>query len=351
MAFVYPQNYEISAIMPQLQDRGLAGRVGLELCPIKNTNASQVRWIQEDDYYGLQQMRGMDGAPTHVQRVGSKTFVYEPAIFGEVIPITEQELTTRAGSAPIDNTPIDVSELVLNADQQLINREYDRMESSVWTLFTTGTLSIKLDGPNGTQVAYTDTYPIQTYSASIPWSTVATATPLSNIQSAQQLSVGYSVDFGPAAKMYLNRVTANRMLNNTNASDLGGRRLNNGGTINSMADINTYFLGQGLPQIVVYDQGYRNKIGTTGSTNFTKFIPDGKFVLVGARPGNARLAEYQVTRNLNNPNGAPGSYRYVKDYANGINAEKRTPPNIEIHRGHSGGISLYYPSAVVVGSV
>ena len=58
-----------------------------------------------------------------------------------------------------------------------------------------------------------------------------------------------------------------------------------------------------------------------------------------------------MTRNLNNPGGAPGSYRYIKDFAQGINAPKETPPHIETHRGHNGGVTIEYPSAVVIMNV
>jgi hypothetical protein len=58
-----------------------------------------------------------------------------------------------------------------------------------------------------------------------------------------------------------------------------------------------------------------------------------------------------MTRNLNNPGGAPGHYEYIKDYAQGINAPKETPPKIEIHVGHNGGPVCFRPGSIVIMSV
>jgi hypothetical protein len=211
--FNYPTNYELSQIEPDLTARGEAGRAGLQIMPIRNVNAGEVRWSQQDNFYGLQALRGLDGAPTRVQRVGTKTYTYEPGVFGEYIDITETELTRRAGYAP-NGTPIDIADLVVDADQQLINREFDRIEATIWALLTTGTFSIKMDGPTGTQVGFSDTFAIQTFTAGVPWATSATATPIANFQAVQQLGMaaGHSVDLGAGAIAYMNSVTSNRLL-------------------------------------------------------------------------------------------------------------------------------------------
>lgn len=352
--FNYPTNFELQAVEPNLVARAEAGRLGLQIMPVRNVNAAEVRWTQQDNYYGLQHLRGLDGAPTRVQRVGMKTYSYEPGVFGEFVDITETELTRRAGYSPI-GTPIDVTDLVMDADSQLINRELDRIESTIWTLLTTGTFSIKLDGPNGTQVGYSDTFSVQTYTASVAWATAATATPITNFQAVQQLgqAAGYSVDLGAGAVAYMNSVTSNRMLNNANSADLSGRRINGGNTSNSVADVNRYFAAQNLPQIQVYDAGYQ-KTGTNATLPtagaFTKFIPDGTVVVIGKRVSGAKVGEYVKTRNASNGL-LPGSYGYTIDRVNGANAEKRTPANIERHRGHNGGPVLYLPSSIVVMTV
>ena len=351
MPFIYPTATQMREIEPELVARDRRERVGMQIFPVQSVNAAKVRWTQRDNYAGLQQLRGMDGQPTYVKRIGRKTFEYEPGVFGEYIDITETELTNRAGSADPVVVNIPVGDLQMENDEYLIQREDDRIESSIWAVLTTGTITIKIAGPNGQQTGYTDTYPVQTYSAGVAWSTVATATPIRNFQSVQQLGLaaGKGVDLGAGATAYMNSVTSNNLLNNTNASDLGGRRIGMGNTVNTLNDVNQYLLGQNLPRIQVYDAGYVNDSGT-----FTKFIPDNKAVVVGNRPSGQMVGAYIMTRNASN-NFRPGSYRYVLDRANGnlgsAPAEKRTPANIETHRGHNGGPVIWWPSAVVVMSV
>jgi hypothetical protein len=350
--FNYPTNFELQQIEPDLVARGAAGRLGLDIMPVRNVNAGEVRWTQQDNFYGLQALRGLDGAPTRVQRIGTKTYSYEPGVFGEFIDITETELTRRAGYAPV-GTPIDIADMIVDADQQLINREFDRIEATIWSLLTTGTFSIKLDGPTGTQVGFSDTFAIQTFTAGVAWATSATATPIVNFQAVQQLgqAAGHSVDLGAGAVAYMNSVTSNRMLNNANAADLSGRRITAGNTPNNLADVNRYFAAQNLPQMQVYDNGYQSTITVGASVGpFVKFIPDGKVVVVGKRTSGAQVGNYVKTRNASNGL-MPGSYAYTLDRANGVNAERRTPANIERHRGHNGGPILLFPGAVVVMNV
>ena len=353
MPYVYPTNFTMRALQQQWIARNREGRIGLDIMPPLPQNAGVVRWSQEDNYGGLQALRGLDGRPTRVQRVGEKIYEYEPGVFGEYETITETELTKRAANFDILTTPIEIGDLVGAADRLLIGREFDRMESSVWALLTTGTLQIILDGPNGTQIGYNDQYTFQSYTSTYQWSVAGSATPIQDFQNVQQLgyATGISVDLGAAATAYMNQYTANQILNNSNAADFGGRRNQYGATLNNLGALDNYWKAQNLPGIVVYDGGFWNKPQTQGGV-FSKFLPNGTVVVVGQRPGGVPIGNYVLTRNLvNGSGGKPGSYRRVVDRVNGVNGEMRIPPNIEIHRGHNGGPAIYYPSAVVVMNV
>jgi hypothetical protein len=352
MPFIYPTSAELRSIDQELVVRGRAGRIGLDIMPVRGVNAAKVRWTQQDNYVGLQQMRGLDGEPLHVKRIGQNTYEYEPGVFGEFQDITETELTIRAGSVDVATTPIDVQDLVVGAKNQLVGRELDRQESSVWKLLTTGTIEITLAGINGTQIGWSESFDIQTYTAAVGWGTSGSATPLLNFQAVGQLGIGRGVNFGASATAYMNSYTANNLLNNTNTSDLGGRRVGGGNTINTLADIRQMIVAQEGPRIVTYDAGY---IADGVGQEFQLFIPNNKVVVVGSRPSGARIGEYILTRNAS-AGYRPVSYDYVIDRANGGgqgggNGEKRTPANIEVHRGHNGGPVIYWPSAVVVMNV
>ena len=342
MPYVFPNNRELSTIAPEKIARATAERVGFNIMPMRDVPAGVIQWEQQDNYFGLQQLRGLDGAPTVVKPVGSKSYSYTPGIYGEYMTVTETELTLRAGSTS-DDVPIQVGDLVLRRQDQLLVREADRVELIIWTLLTTGTFSIALPGG---AIGFTDTFTLQTYTATPTWATVATAVPLLDFRAVQLLGAGKGVNFGGGAVAYMNRVTANSLLANTNAADLAGRRVSGGNTINTISDINRITLEQDTPSIVVYDEGYYDNTNT-----FVRFIPNNKVVVVGRRGAGERIGEYLKTLNANNPNRAPGSYSFTIDRANGTNGEKRVPPNIEVHQGHNGGPVIYYPGSIVVMTV
>lgn len=356
MNFVYPTAAEMTEILPEIESLGRAGRVGLELFPVEKKQTFFVRWFQRDNPYGLMQFRGLDGQPPKVQRLGGQTYIYEPGVYGEYDLITERELLTRA--APMNlNIPIPITDLVMDANRQLTGRLYDRMEANAWTTCATGTLSIPFVGPSGVQNFYQQTFNIQTYAAPVPWSSSTTATPLLNFQAAQQLGVGHGTDFGAGATAYMNQYTANLLINNQNPDDLFGKRDNFGATLNNLPGIISYFQGQNLSKLVVYDRGYQiSPIAgpeTLPSTQYQKFIPNHIVIIIGARPGNAPVGHWQQTIQSMSPTGdsGPGSYSFVKDYAQGINAPKEVPPRIEVHQGFNGGVAIEYPNSIVAMTV
>jgi hypothetical protein len=161
------------------------------------------------------------------------------------------------------------------------------------------------------------------------------------MRGVQLLSRGKGVSFGAAAKAFMNRTTANNMLANTNASDLGGRLANifstGAAVVPSIGVTNAILAGEDLPQIVVMDDGY-----VTDAGSFVNYIANGKVVVVGARPGGAPIADMALTRNANNEGVAPGPYMFIKDRTGDT-----VPPTIEVHSGWNGGPRLYYPSAIV----
>lgn len=347
MPFIYPTAAEFSEIEQELITEGRTGRVGFDILPVETADTFKIRWAQKDNYYGLQQLRGLDGAPSKVQRIGTKVFEYEPGVFGEYEVVTETELSTRAENLNMLTANIKIGDIIGEIDRQLLGRENDRMEASIWTLLTTGTISISLAG-SAAGIGYLDTYTLQTYSPT-GWAS-GSATPILDFQYVQQHgeASGISVNFGIGAKAYMNGFTANLLINNGNAADLDGRRGMYGATLNNMKDIANYFAGQGLAEPVVYDRGYQAT--TVKQSSFTKFIPNNKVVFVGQRPNNAAVGNYKMCRNMVN-GGTPGSYRFIKDTYQPTNAPKQVPPSIEVHRGHNGGPTIYYPSAVLVMTV
>ncbi len=353
---VYPSAAEMYAIAPDLLATGPDDYLGLSLFPDSMQKTFEVRWWQKDNAYGLMAMRGVDGKPLYVQRQGESQYVHKAGVYGEFTSITEGELLQRCDPLATDRV-LNISDYVLDSSRLLLTRMKQRKEANTWTLLTTGTLSIPVGpvsvtgGPTG-PVVYTVTFPLQTFTCSIPWSNVSTATPIANIQTVQQKSVGHGSSFGPEATIYVNQVTANNLVNNVNSSDFGGRRNAFGATINNIQGVSNFFQGQGLPAVAIYDKGYQNQLVagpiTNSVTQFTKYIPNNVGVLIGRRPNNDPLGRWHNTMCLNNPDNAPGPYNYVRDYGVGMNAPQETPARLEIHSGFNGDLAMEYPSGVCI---
>jgi hypothetical protein len=292
-----------------------------------------VRWDQYDNYLGLQAIRGLNGDPPKVARVGVKTWQVEPGVFGEFVPLDEQELTTRRRAGTFGE-PISLDDLVAKAHEQLLQRELDRVEKIGWDLVSTGTYSVSNLYNQVTQV---DTFPIQTFTSSPTWTTFATATPLADFRAVKLLARGYSVSFGAGATAYMNQSTLNNMLSNTNNNDLAGRRVAGLLSVLNLEEVNRILLGEDLPQVAPYDLFYRDD-----TTAVQLFIPNGKVVVIGKRPNNEPVAEYVFTRNVNNADLGPGPYTLVEDSIQ----YNRPPRQVSVHRGHNGAPAIYYPSAI-----
>lgn len=332
--FTYPSNAEINEIaqakLPRLeQDRKI-----FEIMPIEEKDASLILWDQRDNYTGLQNLRGINGSPPLIRKTGAKQYQERPGYYGEGELIDEIDLTERRKLGTFGE-PASIDDLTMQIQDKLLQRRLDRIEWIGWTLLTTGQFVVSTG--LGT-VAHQGAYALQSYTAAIPWSTVATATPLGNLRAMKLLGRAFSTVFNRTSTLYINQVTANNLISNTNAADLYGRRTSGLGTFNNLLEINQLVMGDDLPTIEVYDEGYLND-----SNTFVPFIADGKGVLVGKRPANAPVAKYIMTRNANNPTMAPGAYMYIKDYR-----EEGDAPSIGVYDTHNGGPIVEFPGSIIL---
>lgn len=331
--YSYPTSVELTAIGQEFMGAlTLNDPLFQRHMPVVNVNSHLLEWEQMDNFRGLQQPRGLNGEPPRVTAVGGKRYLARPGVYGEFLPVEEDELTSRREWGTF-GTPMDLTSIVTEKERQLVVREVARIRQIGWSLMSSGSFSVL--NAHGV-VVHTDTFTLQTASAAVAWATLATAKPLFDFRALKLLGRGRGVNFGRQAVAYANQVTVNEMLSNTNANDLGGKRIATGGTYNTLTDFNRIFADDDLPQIEVMDDGYIDDSGT-----FQLFIPDHKVVVVGVRPDGQTIAEYRRTRNANNPGMAPGPYDLVYE-------GPKPPKHIEVHRGMNGGPVLYLPSAIVI---
>ena len=331
--FVYPTAAEINLIaQDKLPVLTLQDPI-FKHFPIREVNTSIVMWEQMDNYTGLQQVRGIDGKPQRVKKTGAERFTMTPGVYGEFETLDELELTERRPLGTLPGGVIDVTDLVMMAQDKLLSRRIDRIRWIAWTLVTTGVFSVPL-ATGG--IGHTDRYTLQTFAGS-SWSTPATATPLQDFRGVKLLARGHGIRLGSGATAYMNQVTFNKLTSNTNQADLFGKRTAGLATVIGVDEINKVLLLEDMPSIVIYDEGYLNDFGI-----FVPFIADNTTVVIGTRIDGAAIGGYQMTRNANNPNFEPGAYMKVVDDPNDV------PRNIAVHDGHNGGPIISYPSAVVL---
>lgn len=345
VTFQYPENHELRQIEPDLQQAAMADNPIFRYFPITSNPNDMLVWEVQDTVGGLQLVRGINGQPQRVQSGGSKRYVMIPGYYGEFKALDELELTRRAASIGASGA-VSVTDLVVQNQEHLALREGQLVQKILWDLVLNGTFSV-LDQIG--QVMHMDTYAVRTVTPSTPWSTVATATPLQDFRDVKNDSLTLtSCRFDGSATAFMNSMTSTQMLKNTNANDIGGRRVISNSMITPMMlrDVNSFLLEEGLPKIELFDGTYVDANADGSVIPPQMFIPEGYVVVFGNRPSGAKLGEYRMTRNVNNPNGEPGSYVYVAD---SINSEmNRVPRRIEVHRGHNGGPVIFYPNGVVV---
>lgn len=331
--FVYPTAVDLREIEQVKAPLLTMSDPIFEIMPIRNTENFIVMWEQKDNFTGLQGLRGLDGQPARVNAVGMKRFQMTPGVYGEFSAITEEELTLRRQMGSF-TTPIDLSDLVMERQDQLLARRIDRIRQIGWSVLQG---SFAVSGLQG--IVHADAFPVTRFTAGVAWGTPATATPLQNFRDVQLFEEGRSASFGANAKAFMNRRTFNSMVANTNAADLAGRRVSGLLSVLTFDEINRILLGEGLPQIVIHNDGYFTDAGV-----WTPLIPNNRVIVVGYRP-NGTIMEYQMVRNATNPNMEPGAYTRVWDSAE-VDAG-RPPRRIELHDGHNGGPALFFPGDIV----
>lgn len=308
-----------------------------KIFPIRRRNTMNLRWEIKDNYAGLMKLRGLGGEPTSIPRIGANLYETRPGVYGEFGTVDEEELTARAKNVENLDVRVDVSDLIGDIQTHLLTRQINRVRALLWTLALTGSYSVAL--PQG-GIGHTDSYSITTATVSPLWSSTTTATPLKNLRDLQPTyGRGNSTNFGTGATLWMNSLTANYLLSNTNAADLGGKREAAGSTVDDLPGINKILLGQGAPQIMVYDEGYLNDSGT-----FTLFIPDGKVLVVGQRPAGETPGEFMMVYNAVSK--GAGEYAVVIDKTDG--PAREIPPKIEVHAGFNGGPAMTRPSQILV---
>jgi len=335
---IYPTNAEFIRLQMDLLPRFRDGRLGLTLLPERNSDSAQIVLNAPDIFRGLQQYRGLGQSTRHIEgnyNYWGKMGVLEPGYWGEHKDIDE-EVMTKYAQPGFGAVPMDLTEYMTRMTEWMMEREYNRKEFMIWQCLTYGRYeALNSQG----QIVHQAQFNIQEMQSAIPWSNKASSTPLGDFRCVQLKGRGTSARFDVESAAYMNRVTANNLFANTNANDVGKAGLTAwAGSFMGPDVINTQFKAQGLPQIQIYDQGYIDDGG-----NFQPYIPDGKVIFVGVRPGGTPPGHFFHTRNALGATVGSGAWQKVID-----TVEREVPRRIGLYRGFNGGPAIEYPRMIVV---
>lgn len=326
---------KVRALMDLYLPRAIESRLGFKLFPLVETNEHALVLERNGIRRGLQHARGEDGPTGPARPPGFESFRVDPGFYGDHYTLREGDMVRTRALGDWQNFE-EEPELTMKAQEFLAERFRDRAEKNIWDLCQTG----KFEASNVQGVViHRDMYSIDT--ANTPgtlFSTLTTSTPLKYLRELiPGKERGKSVRFSKG-RMVMNRTTFNTIFANTNAADLGGRLVENGGTVNKKESVDEILIGQGLPPVEIYDEGYY----PDGSGSFTTFLTDGKIVLFGVREDNEPVGEYRLTRAAQNEKSKPGMWVQVKD------RRDEDPPNVIVRAGHNGGPVAEYPEGIVV---
>jgi hypothetical protein len=330
--FTYPTSVELTEVEAVKLEVLTQNSPAFRFFPFRGARSHLLEWTQRDTYGGMQQIRGLNGEPPRVMPVGEKSYIAKPGVYGEHMALDETELTLRA--ANVNGGPMNIDDMVTERQDQLLSRRLVRQEWLIWKLLIDGHFAVL--AANGT-VEHVDGYQQQQFTASVPWGTVATATPMADVRNAGLLFRGQSASGGTGATLLMNSVTASQLLGNTNTADIRPFLMAGSAPTVSTQGVNQIFLQNGLPTIEIYDETYLDE-----SLAVTNFIPNNVAILIARRNSGAPLGEFRYTLNINNPGGTPAPYTRVID-----RFDTHIPRDIEVHDGFNGGPVLFYPGSIV----
>jgi hypothetical protein len=130
----YPTNVELAQIAQVKVPRLTRDRAGFQIMPMRDLDAPILMWEQEDDWVGLQQVRGLNGDPPRVRHQGANRFIAQPGYYGEHETVDEQEITMRRGYGTWTGS-VSIDDLVMRLQDKLLGRELDRVEYIIWTSY------------------------------------------------------------------------------------------------------------------------------------------------------------------------------------------------------------------------
>lgn len=321
--------------------------LGLKIMPVENAWTQKVQWDEMDAERGMTAPHLLGTDPRIDLRPGSKLREYEPIAFKETDLIKEDEIL-RARQLGTLGGVVSLNQLAARLVKARMDKTMIRQEWTIWQALR-GHLVV-----NENNVFVDETFPVQQFAPTTPWSDLDNSKPLADMNAVKLLLRGTGSTI-QGAKAYINQTTMNWLLENQNDADLKGFQNSNFVNLSfSIDELNKVMIARGLPQFEVYDEGYYDENGV-----FRLFIEDGDIHIIGKRSMDEKVGCWFATPSLHRTqNGMPAPGYFEIPEINGmpsagavsislaeLGASKN--PKFELTGGIYGGPVLFFGRSVI----
>lgn len=326
--------------------------LGVQIAPERNiTGRSDKLRVRELVPYGKGQFRAPSASPALID-FGAQWVekVIGLALPDEIHPI-EEEAWLRLNS-PDENVRRSEGLELIDRGRQLHTRYTRLLEYMRWQMLLNGTLTISYPNAASLQIDYGFTTGHKP-TASVLWSTTATADPVADVQTYSELMADDSGFY--AEYIHMNSKTFDYLVRNTKI--INTINFFAGGASNIQRprrqDILELFSSFNQSQsIVIYDKGFRDSgvdPEAMGRTSLTKYLPDGKLLICGPYTiDGTNVAETLIGQTL-----VSTGYNST-DIRQGYQNEIVVDPLSHTHYLRSAGAALprlNYPEVVIAATV
>lgn len=305
--------------------------------PVVTEFAPEIRWDILGGTTGMTNAHHIDTEPRAIRFNVLKEKMMSTAYWKEVSILNESDILfiRRAGS------------LTERAAQTLITRRMEqlnvRLETRLEWLRAQALLGQLDINENG--VVRSIDYEVPSahkVTAGTPWSTVATADPIGDLQAWRLLFRGTGAG---RPLMLCNQKVAGYLAQNAKVRELVRQssevvRIGTG----TVGPLMTDLVGaDGLSDVLVYDEGYTDANGV-----YHPFLPDNKVILIANGPAGEPFADFASTPTVHNggvANATGGKFTLMKD------EQMEANPSIMLGAGIYGLPRVYHPDWIIVATV
>ena len=295
---LYANNAELNEILQTLiPEKTFLDPLLTKILPVRSVEEQEVMADQRAGFYGATQGRDYGTGFGTVPRETKQRFAVPIGLYGEDKPMDEKFVMQSRKIGTFADV-LDLRKEQGSDMENLLDRMIKLMLSTGWSMLTTG--SYTNYGPDGKTVIASDSYTLGSFTVAVAWSNFASSTPMADLRNIKLKHRGQSATFGRRGQLYLQTQDVNNLLQNTNANDLGAKRVitvDAGAQPFTLADVNRYLLEADLMEIVEYDKFLPTSAASwsAGPSSYTMYIPYQTGVAVGARDYGDPLGHMVMT--------------------------------------------------------